>query len=87
MKHNLDFMERINRDLEARRTACKLLEVEESASEEDLKKALRRAAVACHPDHVENTEDANRRFALIECAYKLLAKDTPCERLLEKVGC
>ena len=86
MKDDPDFMARISRDLEARKAACKLLEVQESASEEELKGAFRRAAVACHPDHVGNTEDANKRFALIKCAYELLANDKPCEKLLEEVG-
>jgi curved DNA-binding protein CbpA len=84
MKHDLDFMDPINRDLKARRIARKLLEVSEGANEEELKRAFRRAAVACHPDHVGNTEDANRRFALIKCAYELLANDKPCEELLEE---
>jgi DnaJ-like protein len=86
MKDDPDFMKRISRDLEARQAACKLLEVQESASEEELKRAFRRAAVACHPDHVGNTEDANKRFTLIKCAYELLANNTPCEKLLEEVG-
>jgi len=86
MKDDPDFMERISRDLEARKAACELLEVQENASEKELKRAFRRAAVACHPDHVGNTEDANRRFALIKCAYELLANDKPCEKLLEEVG-
>jgi len=86
MKDNPDFMERISRDLEARKAACKLLEVQESASEEELKRAFRSAAVACHPDHVGNTEDANKRFALVKCAYELLANDGPCEKLLEEIN-
>ncbi len=57
IKHDPDFMERISRDLEACKTACKLLEVEESVSEEELKKTFRRTAVAYHPDHMGNTED------------------------------
>ncbi len=86
MKHDPDFMDPINRDLEARKVAYRLLEVHENASEEELKRAFRRAAVACHPDHVGNTEEANKRFALIKCAYELLANDKPCEKLLEEAG-
>lgn len=86
MEHDPNLMDRINRDLRARGAAYSLLEVHESASEEELKRAFRRAAVACHPDHVGNTEDANKRFALVKCAYELLANDTPCEKLLEEVG-
>lgn len=86
MKHDPNFMDPINRDLATRKAARRLLEVHESASTEELKRAFRRAAVACHPDHVGNTEDANKRFALVKCAYELLANDKPCERLLEEVG-
>jgi DnaJ-class molecular chaperone len=86
MKHDPDFMDRLNRALRARKAAYRLLEVHESASEEELKRAFRRAAVACHPDHVGNTQQANRRFALIKCAYELLANDKPCEKLLDEAG-
>jgi len=86
MKHDPDFMDPINRDLKARKVASKLLDVAEGASEEELKRAYRRAAVACHPDHVGHTEDANRRFALIKCAYELLANDKPCDKLLEEIA-
>jgi len=86
MKHDPNFMDPVNRDLKARKVACKLLGVPEGASEEELKRAFRQVAVACHPDHAGNTEGANKRFALIKCAYELLANDKPCERLLEEVG-
>ena len=85
MKHDPNFMDSFNRDHETRKAARRLLEVHEGASDEELKRAFRRAAVVCHPDHVGNTEDANKRFALVKCAYELLANDQPCERLLEEV--
>jgi len=86
MKHDPDFMDSINRELKARKLACELLEVPEDAGDEELKRAFRRAAVACHPDHVGNTEGANSRFALIKCAYEFLANDKPCSELLEEVA-
>jgi hypothetical protein len=82
VKHDDDFMESINRDLAARRAARQILGVGENASAEEVAKAYRRAAIAEHPDHNGNTEQANRKFALIRCAYELLAFDTPCEALL-----
>ena len=83
MKHDSEFMERINRDLAARKAARRLLGVAENASAEQLKRAYREAAIAHHPDHKGNSAEANRRFALIKCAYELLAFDKPCDELLE----
>jgi len=85
VKHDLDFMDRINRDLTARKAARKLLGVPENASKEQLKRAYRRAARAHHPDHNTNTKEANRKFALVKCAYELLAFDTPCDALLAEM--
>ena len=86
MKDDFEFMERITRDLEARKAACKILEVEEDASKERLKKAYRRASMKYHPDHNQNDPDANKKFALIKCAYELLVQDKPCPELLEEIN-
>ena len=64
MKDDFAFMERINRDLEARKAACKILEVEENASKEQLKKAYRRIATKFHPDKNLNDPDANKNSYL-----------------------
>ena len=85
MKHDLNFMDRINRDLTARKAARRLLGVGADASPEDLKRAYRRAARAHHPDHNTNNDEANRKFTLIKCAYELLAFDTPCDALLAEM--
>ncbi|KPJ66062.1 MAG: hypothetical protein AMJ43_09295 [Coxiella sp. DG_40] len=85
MKEDFEFMERLTRDLEARRAACKILEVEENASKEQLKKAYRRAAMRHHPDHNQADPEANQKFTLVNCAYELLAEDKSCERLLEEI--
>jgi molecular chaperone DnaJ len=79
-------MEKINRDIEARKAACKILQVEENADKKELKKAYRRAAVQYHPDHNGNTMEANKRFTLVRCAYELLAFDKPCERILSEIA-
>ena len=80
MKDDFEFMERITRDLEAREAARRILEVDEDADKQQLKKAYRRAALKYHPDHNENIPEANRKFTLIKCAYELLTFDKPCFR-------
>jgi len=84
-RDDYEFGERITRDLEARRAACEILDVKEDASEEALKKAYRRASLEYHPDLNPNDSDAAKRFLLVKCAYELLAKDKPCEMLLEQI--
>ena len=87
MKRNdLEFMERISHDLEARRMACKILSVEEMADKEKLKKAYRRTAMEFHPDKNLDDPDANKKFALVKCAYELLAEDKPCPQLLKEIN-
>ncbi|MBN2018674.1 MAG: J domain-containing protein [Sedimentisphaerales bacterium] len=85
MKEDPEFMERISRDINARKAACKILQVEENAGKKELKKAYRRAAIQYHPDHSGNTTEANRKFTLVRCAYELLAYDKPCERILAEI--
>lgn len=86
MKHDLGFMEKITRDLEARRAACRILNVEEIADKHQLKKAYRRATIKYHPDHNENSPQANKKFTLIKCAYELLALDKPCDKIMEEIN-
>ena len=86
MKDDFEFLKRITRDLEACKAACKILEVEEDASKERLKKAYRRAAMKYHPDHNQDDPEANKKFTLIRCAYELLANDKPCDKLLEEIN-
>lgn len=86
MREDSDFMQRITRDLQARKAACKILEVEENADKHKLKKAYRRAAIKYHPDHNENSPEANKKFMLIRCAYELLAFDKACDKILEEIN-
>jgi len=86
MKDDLEFMEKITRDLTARKAACQVLGVSEGAGKEDLKKAYRRASMKYHPDHNRADAEAAKRFVLVKCAYELLAQDKPCPKLLEEVN-
>ena len=86
MKHNPDFMEKITRDIEARKAAARILDVSESVNINELKKAYRKAATKYHPDHNGNTPEANKKFVLIKCAYELLAFDKPCDKILEEIN-
>jgi hypothetical protein len=84
-KDDYEFGERITRDLQARRAACKILDVQEDAGREILKKAYRRASHRYHPDHNPNDDDAHKKFLIVKCAYELLTEDKPCEMLLEEI--
>jgi hypothetical protein len=86
MKEDFEFMERITRDLEARKAAFKILGVSEDADKNDLKKAYRKASMKYHPDHNQDDPDANKKFALVKCAYELLAEDKPCPQLLNEIN-
>ena len=81
-----EFMERISRDLQARRAACEILGVKEPADREALKKAYRAVAAQFHPDKNQDDPQAHRKFLLVKCAYELLAEDKPCPALLEQIN-
>jgi DnaJ-class molecular chaperone len=86
MKDDFEFMDRINRNLQARKAACKILKVQEDASKEQLKKAYRRAAMKHHPDHNQDDPEANQKFTLVRCAYELLNNGKSCDKLLEEIN-
>ena len=77
------FQDRLEREVRARRIACRILGVREGAAPEELKRAWRRACKDSHPDRKAGDPGAGRRFAAINCAYRLLAFGEPCETLLE----
>ncbi|MDD5134119.1 MAG: J domain-containing protein [Phycisphaerae bacterium] len=79
-------MDKITRDIEARKAARKILEIEEITDKQQIKKAYRRAAIKYHPDHNASSTEANKKFTLIKCAYELLAFDKPCENILEEIN-
>jgi hypothetical protein len=86
MKDDFEFMERITRDIKARKAACEILGVSENTDKNDLKKAYRKASMKYHPDHNQDDADAAKKFVLVKCAYELLAEDKPCLQLLEEVN-
>ena len=86
MKDDPDFMKRITLAIATRKAACEILEVSEQADPYELKKAYRRAAKKYHPDHCGNSPDANKQFAIVSCAYELLALGKPCPKILESIN-
>lgn len=51
-----------------------LLEVESSATDQELKKAYRKRALQLHPDkNPDDIEAATQRFALVRSAYEVLS--------------
>ncbi len=84
MKHNLDFMDTINQQLEAQKAAYRILHVPETADMKQIKKAYRAAAVEHHPDHHQNSPQANQEFVRIKCAYEFLLQGTYCDLLFEQ---
>jgi len=84
-RDDAEFMERISLDMETRRMACKVLDVDETADKKQLKKAYRRVAMKFHPDKNLNDPDASKKFTLVKCAYELLAEDKSCPALLEEI--
>lgn len=69
--------------MEAREIARSILGVDENTSTDELKRAWRRACKENHPDRNPGDRDAGRRFAAINCAYRLLAYGEPCETIIE----
>jgi hypothetical protein len=82
--YDFSFQERIGRREEARDMARRILGVSEGASPGDLKRAWRRACKENHPDQNPGDPRARRRFAAVNCAYRLLAFGEPCGMDLEK---
>ncbi len=85
MKHNPNFMDKINKDIQLRSVASKILGVKEFADFDTIKSAYRKAANKYHPDHNNGDEDAKQKFLLAKCAYEYLASGKDCGKLLEKI--
>ena len=88
MKKHTDyeqFQVNINRDIESRQIARQILGVNEDASDDHLKRAWRSKCLAHHPDKNPNDPEAERKFVVVNCAYRLLAEGKPCDMLLNEV--
>ena len=76
------FQDDIKSEVEATRRAKDILGVADDASPDDIKHAWRRMCRETHPDRNPGGPDANRRFRMVNCAYRLLIDGTPCSELL-----
>ena len=56
-----------------KRDYYEVLGVNKNASEEDLKKAFRKAAKSCHPDLHPDDKEAEARFKELNEAYEVLS--------------
>jgi len=87
MKDDLEFMEKITRDLTARKSRLSdprsVRRGQRGGSEESL---IGKASMKYHPDHNRDDAEAAKRFVLVKCAYELLAEDKPCPQLLEEIN-
>jgi preprotein translocase subunit Sec63 len=78
----LEYQEIITAEVRARRTAERVLGVDESASLREIRRAWRKRCLETHPDHNPDDPDAERKFRLVNCAYRLLTDGSPCDELL-----
>jgi hypothetical protein len=76
------FQEEYARTRELERLARRVLEVDEGASLQDIRRAWRRRCFDTHPDRHPDDPDAERKFRMVECAYRLLTDGIPCDELL-----
>ena len=79
-------IEKMKQMLRAREVAFDILGVKTSSSNEELKRAYRRACLKYHPDHNQQDPDAHKKFLIIKCAYDILTEGKTCEELMEQVG-
>ena len=63
--------------------AYAILDIPATSSRKQIKRAFRRACLANHPDKKPQDQDAQRRFHLTCCAYKLLTEGYVCPELDE----
>ena len=68
---------------ERERKAYAILDIPETSSRRQIKRAFRRTCLLWHPDKKPQDKDAKRRFHLICCAYKLLTEGYVCPELDE----
>jgi preprotein translocase subunit Sec63 len=76
-------MNSVKMTIKSRKTAFQILQVDENATTDDIKKAYRKASLIYHPDKNSHDPEANKKFILIQCAYQLLVHNRPCPELKE----
>jgi len=76
-----EYQEDIAGELRARRAAAAVLGVGEGASLSQIKRAWRKRCLETHPDRNADDPDAEKRFHLVNCAYRFLTEGTPCREL------
>lgn len=84
MADDLRFQDGIAREIEAERIARRILGIGETASQDEIKRAWRKACHATHPDRNPDDPHAQRRFRVVNCAYQLLVHGTPCDELSDE---
>jgi len=82
---DLRFQDAIRNEVEAKRCAREVLGVGDEATPDEIKRAWRTACLKTHPDRNPGDSNAQRRFILVNCAYRLLTEGVPCDALLDDV--
>ncbi len=78
-----DWQAEYDRMQERGRKSRAILGITEKAGAAEIRRAFRRASIACHPDRNEDDAEASRRFHLVRCAYKFLTEGEACAALDE----
>jgi len=79
---NSDFQDKIRREAETMAIARKILGIGERASADEVKRAWREKCLETHPDRSPGDPEAEKKFQIVTCAYRLLVDGTPCDDLL-----
>ena len=63
----------------------KILNVNQTASQDDIKKQYRKLAIQFHPDRNNNTEESKRNFQRLQEAYDIL-RDEKKRKIYDRTG-
>ncbi len=73
-------MEKGRNDIMSKRDYYEVLEVQRNASQDEIKKAYRKAAMKWHPDRNQNNKEAEEKFKEAAEAYEVLSDDSKRQR-------